>query len=56
MKNNKWGILLLMMVFFASACSSNPPVDHSKPEMGVQQDDSSRPPRTFNQFHNEWDY
>ncbi len=43
-----------MMVFF-SACSSTP-IDPSKPEMSVQENRKSPPPKTFNQFHNEWDY
>lgn len=53
MKNIKYGMIVLMMVFFA-ACSSTP-IDPSKPEMSVQESDT-RPPKTFNQFHSEWDY
>lgn len=44
---------ILMMVFFA-ACSSTQ-VDPSKPEMSVKER-HSQPPRTFNQFHKDWDY
>ena len=53
MKNGKW-ILLMIVVVLLSACASTP-IDHSKPEMSVK-DRNAQPPRTFNQFHNEWDY
>jgi PBP1b-binding outer membrane lipoprotein LpoB len=53
MKTKNWAMMVLMMVFFA-ACSQTP-VDPSKPEMTVQ-DRANQPPRTFNQFHNDWDY
>ncbi|MGZ3788734.1 MAG: hypothetical protein ACXVLQ_09440 [Bacteriovorax sp.] len=53
MKNSKWGMLVLLMAFFVS-CSSTP-IDPSKPEMSVQENEP-RPPKTFNQLHKEWDY
>jgi len=37
-----------------TACSSTP-IDPSKPEINVPNRHSA-PPRTFNQFHNDWDY
>lgn len=53
MKTKKLALMVLMVVFFA-ACSQTP-VDPSKPEMSVQ-DRANQPPRTFNQFHHDWDY
>jgi hypothetical protein len=53
MKNTKLGLILLVMVFLA-ACSTTQ-IDPTKPEMSVQ-DRSTLPPRTFNQFHKDWDY
>lgn len=53
MRNREWKILILVLVFFA-ACSSTQ-VDPSKPEMSVQER-HSQPPKTFNQFHKDWDY
>lgn len=51
----KYGILVLMMILF-HACASAP-YNPGKPEMSVPEDGAYKAqPKTFNQFHNDWDY
>lgn len=50
----KCGVLVMMM-FFLSACASTP-YNPGKPEMSVPESDTRTQPRTFNQFHNDWEY
>lgn len=47
-------ILMVLAMVIITGCSQTP-VDPTKPEMSVQ-DRSNQPPRTFNQFHHDWDY
>lgn len=54
MKKTKIGLLALLLTFL-SACA-NIPYNASKPEMSVQEGESSPPPKTFNQLYNEWEY
>jgi hypothetical protein len=50
------GILVLMMMVFFTACASTP-INPGKPEMSVPESNTYKTqPRTFNQFHNDWDY
>ena len=44
------------MMVIMSACSTTP-INPSKPEMSVPENSNFKaPPKTFNQFHQEWDY
>ena len=54
MKNLIKTTLLISTAIFLSACSTTK-IDHSKPEMSIQEE-SHIPPRTFNQFHGNWRY
>ena len=50
------GILVLFMMVFLTACASVP-YNPNKPEMSVPDNSSYKSqPRTFNQFHKDWDY
>jgi major membrane immunogen (membrane-anchored lipoprotein) len=50
------GILVLAAMMFFTACSSTP-YNPNKPEMSVPENSTYKtPPRTFNQFHENWDY
>ena len=47
---------LITMMILISACSSTP-INPSKPEMSVPEKSTYKTqPKTFNQFHKDWDY
>lgn len=51
------GLLITLSLIFFAACASNSSKDTSKPEMINPTNTPTRThPKTFNQFHHEWDY
>ena len=47
---------VLFLIIFVSACASTP-YNPGKPEMSVPESSTFKmPPKTFNQFHKDWDY
>lgn len=47
---------ILLLMIFLSACADIP-YNPNKPEVSIPENSKYKtPPRTFNQFHNEWDY
>ena len=52
----KYVIIFILSMLFLGSCASTP-YNPSKPEMSVPESDTYKmPPRTFNQFHKDWDY
>lgn len=51
MKKLLMGLMVMMMV---ASCSTVAPVNPSKPEMSV--DERYPQPKTYNQYHNNWNY
>ena len=50
-----YAIFGILMILF-TACASTP-YTPGKPEMSVPEDNAYKAqPKTFNQFHNDWDY
>ena len=51
----KCGILVLILLLFTGCAST--PTNPGKPEMSVPENSPyNGHPKTFNQFHNDWDY
>lgn len=49
--NKAFFVIFLLFIFGCTTVK----IDHSKPEMSIPEN-AKIPPKTFNQFHREWDY